>query len=307
MHKDCCVLGRGADAAYQGGSRRTASRRHRFRDTDRSRSEMAHLAGGTFLMGCADPDTYPLDGEGPVREVTVERYSIAVTTVTVAQFDAFIAGTGYVTDAERIGDSLVFGGALPAGARDAPRITATPWWAIVEGASWHCPAGPHAGLDARRELADHPVVHVSRNDATAYCAWSGTALPSEPEWEFACRGGLVQQPYPWGSERDPGGVARMNTWRSAFPGDPAATAATTFTAPARCYPPNGDGLYHTTGTVWAWTAGTVVARRGDDRGVIRGGSHLCHESYCRRYRTSARSAVTDDTTSGHIGFRVSGT
>jgi formylglycine-generating enzyme required for sulfatase activity len=265
---------------------------------------MVSLAGGVFAMGSADPDVYPLDGEGPVRMQAVAPYAIGATTVTVGQFDAFVAATGYVTDAERFGDSLVFEGALPDRGPGYPRVPGTPWWAVVAGADWRRPAGPRAEVDARRDLADHPVVHVSRDDAEAFCRWSGAALPSEPQWEFACRGGLRGQPYPWGAEREPGGEARMNTWRGQFPGESSAPSGATFTVPARSYPPNGFGLFNTTGNVWEWTTGVFDRARRDHRGVIRGGSHLCHESYCRRYRTSARSGVTPDSSSGHIGFRV---
>lgn len=267
---------------------------------------MVALAGGEFLMGSEDPDTYPLDGEGPVRTETVAPFAIAATTVTVAQFAAFVAATGHVTDAERFGDSLVFQAALPDDARACPRIPDAPWWVVVAGADWRRPAGPLAEVDAPRDVPDHPVVHVSRADAEAFCRWSGTALPSEPQWEFACRGGRSGQPYPWGEQRDPGGERRMNIWRGEFPGQASSPRGSTFTAPARSYPPNGFGLFNTTGNVWEWTAGVFDAARRDHRGVIRGGSHLCHESYCRRYRTSARSAVTPDTSSGHIGFRVVG-
>ncbi|MET8653672.1 SUMF1/EgtB/PvdO family nonheme iron enzyme [Nocardia aurea] len=266
--------------------------------------EMVSLAGGEFLMGSAEPHAYPLDGEGPVRTESVPPYAVAATTVTVAQFDLFVTATGYLTDAERFGDSLVFEAALPHDARAHPRVAETPWWAIVGGADWRHPAGPDAEVDAVRDLADHPVVHVSRTDAEAFCRWSGTALPSEAQWEFASRGGLSQQPYPWGYERDPGGEARMNIWRGEFPGAVSTPTGKTFTAPARSYPPNGFGLFNTTGNVWEWTTGVFDQRRRDHRAVIRGGSHLCHESYCRRYRTSARSGTTPDSSSGHIGFRV---
>lgn len=248
-------------------------------------------------MGSEDPLIYPLDLEGPVRQVRVESFSICPTTVSVAEFDRFVQATGYVTDAEQFGDSLVFAGSLPED--DAsPVVATTPWFRVVAGASWRRPFGPNSTLDVRRNIFDHPVTHVSRRDADAYCAWTGTALPSEEQWEFAARGGLVQQPFPWGSEFD---SDRMNVWEGEFPGDRKGAV---LTAPARSLEPNGYGLYHCTGNVWEWTLGVFDASRRDRRAVIRGGSHLCHESYCRRYRTSARSGVTEDTSSSHIGFRV---
>jgi formylglycine-generating enzyme len=265
---------------------------------------MVSLPGGVFLMGSDDPETYPLDGEGPVRSETVPPFAIASTTVTVAQFAAFVADTGHVTDAERFGDSLVFEAALPDDARECPRVPGLAWWAVVAGADWRHPAGPRAEVRAWRDLPDHPVVHVSRADAEAFCRWSGAALPSERQWEFGCRGGLAGLPYPWGAQRDPGGEPRMNIWRGEFPGASRSPRGATFSMPARSYPPNGFGLFNTTGNVWEWTTGVFDPARRDHRAVIRGGSHLCHESYCRRYRTSARSGVTADSSTGHIGFRV---
>lgn len=142
------------------------------------------------------------------------------------------------------------------------------------------------------------MTHVSRRDAEAYCAWTRTTLPSEEQWEYAARGGLVQKPFPWGDDED---LGRMNTWHGDFPGSHSDSI---FTAPARSYEPNAYGLYNCTGNVWEWTTGMFDASRRDRRAVIRGGSHLCHASYCRRYRTSARSGVGEDTSSSHTGFRV---
>ncbi len=250
---------------------------------------MARLPGGTFLMGSEDHLAYPQDGEGPVREVDVEAFAMATTTVTVAEFAAFVAETGHRTDAEVQGDSLVFQGLLPADLRrTAPRVTAAPWWCLVAGACWYAPEGPNSSVRGREQ---HPVTHVSHRDARAYAQWAGARLPGEEEWEYACRGGLAQQPYPWGAVREPAGRKLMNI----FPGDfPEAPQGAVGTVAVRSYPPNGFGLYETTGNVWEWTA----------QGVLRGGSYMCHASYCRRYRTSARTTATPDTSLGHTGFRL---
>lgn len=245
-------------------------------------------------MGSADPEAYALDSEGPVRSVDVEPFEIGATTVTVADYAEFIAATQYVTDAEQFGDSLVFAGSLPED-DESPEVPATPWWRVVRGASWRNPAGLGSAPD------DHPVTHVSRRDAESYCAWTGTALPSEAEWEYAARGGLEQKPFPWGAERYRDGVEQMNVWQGEFPG---TAHSTTFTKPVGRYAPNGYGLFDCTGNVWEWTTGVFDPQRRDERAVIRGGSYLCHDSYCRRYRTSARSGASADTSSGHIGFRV---
>ncbi|GAA1806945.1 formylglycine-generating enzyme family protein [Brevibacterium celere] len=297
------------------------------------------LPGGTFRMGSEDALAYPADGEGPVRAVAVAPFAIAATTVTVASFAAFVLATGHRTEAEVHGDSLVFAGHLAEAVRaQSPAVAATPWWRQVAGATWLHPAGPGApgpgapgpgasGPDAPESsvaesgvagrtggaaavgrveghgpivaLPDHPVTHVTRRDAEAYAAWVGARLPTEAEWEYAARGGLDQQPYPWGSDREPGGVPRMKTFVGTFPDGPTEPVGT---VAADAFAPNGFGLHNMTGNVWEWTSGVVAPH--DDRAVLRGGSHLCHASYCRRYRTSARTAVTPDTSLAHTGFRL---
>lgn len=258
---------------------------------------MAGLSGGAFRMGGEDPAAYSEDLEGPVRTVTVAPFAIATTTVTNAEFAVFVAATGHRTDAELHGDSLVFTGLLADRDGDAlPAVAAAPWWRRVPGASWFRPEGAGSSVEDR---ADHPVTHVSRRDAAAYARWAGCRLPSEAEWEFSARGGLDQQPYPWGAVREPDGVPRMNTFRGRFPEAPTEPVGT---VPVLAFPPNAYGLHQMTGNVWEWTSGTFSA--DDRRPVMRGGSYLCHDSYCRRYRTSARTAATADTSLGHTGFRL---
>lgn len=255
------------------------------------------LAGGSFRMGSDDPLAYPEDGEGPVREVTVAAFAIGPTAVSNAEFAAFVQATGYRTDAEIHGDSLVFSGLLePALLASSPSVVGAQWWRRVEGATWFSPRGPGSSA---RGLADHPVTHVSLHDAAEYARWLGVRLPSEAEWEFAARGGLVGQPFPWGSVREPSGVTRMNTFHGSFPDAPTAPVGT---MPVTAYPPNAYGLHNMTGNVWEWTSSRFSPT--DPRAVMRGGSYLCHESYCRRYRTSARTVTTPDTSLGHTGFRI---
>ncbi|WP_314175329.1 formylglycine-generating enzyme family protein [Streptomyces winkii] len=256
------------------------------------------LPGGAFLMGCDDAP-YPADGEGPVREVTLAPLRLAATAVTAAEFADFVAATGHRTDAERFGWSFVFGGFLPPGFPPTRAAAAAPWWRQVHGADWRHPEGPGSDLDGRE---DHPVVHVSHNDALAYCTWAGTRLPTEAEWEYGARGGLSGEPYPWGRERDPGGTYRMNIWRGSFPDRNTAADGYAGTCPVDAFPANGHGLFNMTGNVWEWSADLFAA--GSDSRALRGGSHLCHESYCLRYRTSARMANTPDSSSGNTGFRV---
>jgi sulfatase modifying factor 1 len=257
------------------------------------------LPGGEFLMGAEHPDGFPADGEGPVRTVRVEPFRIDVCAVTNARFAEFVADTGHVTDAERLGWSYVFAGFLPAALRrGAPRPERTPWWCGVAGAVWNRPEGPGSSVEER---ADHPVVHVSWHDAAAYAAWAGKRLPTEAEWEYAARGGLEQQRYPWGDELDPGGEFRCNIWRGTFPTKNTAADGYRGTAPVDAFEPNGFGLYNVSGNVWEWCVDRWSAERGDR--VIRGGSYLCHRSYCNRYRVAARSANTPESSSGHTGFR----
>lgn len=259
--------------------------------------QMVGLRGGTFLMGSEAPDAYQEDFEGPVREVTVDAFAIATTAVTNAQFAAFVLDTGYLTDAEIHGNSLVFAGLLSKHLRDTtPAVEAAPWWRQTPGVSWLYPTGDETSVLDR---PDHPVTHVSQRDAYAYAHWAGARLLSEVEWEFAARGGLEQRPYPWGSVREPDGVARMQTFSGKFPDQPDAAVGT---VAADAFAPNGYGLHNMTGNVWEWTSSHFSATQRTF--VLRGGSYMCHASYCKRYRTSARTSATADTSLGHTGFRI---
>ncbi|MGW6534617.1 formylglycine-generating enzyme family protein [Streptomyces sp. NPDC055051] len=261
---------------------------------------MAELPGGTFRMGDAFGEGYPTDHEGPVREVTVAPFAIDTTAVTNARFAAFVAATGHRTDAERHGSSFVFHLLLhpAADVHVLGQVAGAPWWLGVEGASWQAPEGPGSDLEDR---ADHPAVHISHGDALAYCAWAGLRLPTEAEWEYAARGRLDGARYPWGDELAPGGEERCNTWRGDFPYRSDRPGGRTGTVPVTAYPPNGYGLHNTSGNVWEWCA-DPWDRTGRER-VIRGGSYLCHSSYCNRYRVAARSHNTPDSSTGHGGFR----
>ena len=265
-------------------------------------------------MGSEDPGSYAEDGEGPVREVEVSRFRIEAGCVTNERFARFVAATGYRTDAELAGTAYVFAGFLPDDFPPTRGVAAAPWWREVEGASWRRPEGPASDLVGR---ADHPVVQVSWNDAQSYCAWAGLRLPSEAEWEYAARGGLEQQRFPWGSQLTPGGEHRMNVFQGRFPDVNTVKDGYAGTAPVDAFPPNGFGLYNMTGNVWEWTEdrwsepqlGVLNPGRpeaaGSERRVLRGGSYLCHASYCWRYRTSARMASTPDSATGNVGFRCS--
>jgi sulfatase modifying factor 1 len=288
-------------------------------DTAQMPPGMVEISGGPFVMGSEAADGFPDDGEGPVREVELSPYLIDARAVCNADFHRFVSDTGYVTEAERLGWSFVFAPFVRGRARAAvlpARLPGTPWWLGVRGADWRHPEGPGSELAAR---TDHPVVHVSWADAGAYAAWAGKRLPTEAEWERAARGGLEGRRLPWGDVLRPAGEARANTWRGVFPTHHEDGAGFTGTVAVDVYPPNGLGLYNVAGNVWEWCADwfspvwhapasavTRVDPRGPSAGserVMRGGSYLCHASYCNRYRVAARTSNTPDAASGHLGFR----
>jgi formylglycine-generating enzyme required for sulfatase activity len=259
--------------------------------------ELVALEGGTFLMGAEGPECVAGDGEGPVREVEVGAFAIDPGAVSNSRFAAFVEATGHVTDAERYGWSFVFGGLLPDAFPDTRGAVQAPWWRQVHGACWRQPEGPHSSIGDR---LDHPVVHVSWRDAEAFCRWSGARLPTEAEWEFAARGGLVGKRFPWGDELEPDGEHRMNVWQGTFPAENTLGDGYLGTCPVDAFPANGYGLHNTTGNVWEWCADSSD---GEGAMVTRGGSYLCHDSYCNRYRVAARSSNTVDTSTGNMGFR----
>lgn len=278
----------------------------------------AHVPAQTFAMGDAHGDGAWPDGERPVHDVRLPAYDIDATTVTVADFAAFVEATGHLTEAETFGYSAVFHLHLhPADASAVVgRPPGTPWWYGVAGADWRHPDGPSSDVTARQ---DHPVTHVSWNDATAYCAWAGRRLPTEAEWEAAARGGRAGERYPWGDGWLGDGAAAWptNIFQGRFPAEDTCEDGWSGTAPVRAFPPNDYGLFQPVGNVWEWCAdwfapdfyarSPLDAPTGPAAGaarVMRGGSFLCHDSYCHRYRNAARSSNTPDSSSSNTGFRT---
>lgn len=272
------------------------------------------LPSGRALVGTRKP-LLPIDGEAPLREVRVGRFAIDPYAVTNDWFARFVSETGYVTEAERFGWSFVFHALLPEDAAPTQGVVGAVWWRNVPGACWMTPEGPGSDLTGR---GNHPVVQVSLDDAKAFARWAGGRLPTEAEWEHAARGGLGDVRYPWG-DRDPDDhqFTPCNIWQGAFPERNTASDGWVGTCPVDAFPPNGYGLHNMCGNVWEWCDQPMRIRstkkllRAADEDVVRksfmltkGGSYLCHRTYCHRYRIAARSGNTSDSATGHIGFRL---
>jgi formylglycine-generating enzyme required for sulfatase activity len=299
--------------------------------------DMVRIAGGTFRMG--SESHYP--EEAPIHRVTVDSFRIDRTPVTNRQFKEFVKATGHKTLAEIPPDPKDYRGALShmlyAGSlvfSPTSRVTSlrdwSQWWDFMKGADWRHPYGPKSNINI---LDHHPVVHVSFSDALAYALWHGKDLPTEAEWEFAARGGLDSAEYAWGDELSHGGVHLANTWQGEFPLQNLNADGYERTSPVTAFPPNGYGVHDMIGNVWEWTSDWWSSKHDADspkaccipqdprggreaesydpiqpdiripRKVLKGGSHLCAPSYCRRYRPAARHAEPVDTSASHVGFR----
>jgi formylglycine-generating enzyme len=311
------------------------SKQSKPKGPDFSREGMVWIAGGEFQMGSSDhrgrPDEYP------VHTVRVSGFWMDINEVTNAQFSKFVEETGYVTTAERNQQrtGMLFvthaglkeaGDSLPA----SSLVFVTPinhysgWWRLVEGASWRKPQGPGSDISGK---GDHPVVHISWEDAQAYCAWAGKRLPTEAEWEYAARGGKHNMRFAWGNEDVEEGAPKANTWQGNFPLKNTKWDGHERTAPVKTYPANAFGLYEMAGNVWEWCSDWYsseyfsqsdtttltdppgpampydVEEPAVKKRVVRGGSFLCHGSYCSSYRVSARMKVSPETSLEHTGFR----
>lgn len=271
------------------------------------------VRGGATFVGTAEPQIAG-DGEGPERKVDVGDFLLESEAVSVERFAAFVSSTGYVTEAETFGCSAVFTGLLKQKSQAAAKVAKTPWWGRIDRAIWNMPEGPGSSIEDRM---DHPVTHVSWNDAMAFAAWVGGRLPTEAEWEHAARGGNRRRRYPWGDEEPADDKVFCNIWQGRFPHENTLADGFFGTAPVRSFVPTEEGLYNLAGNVWEWTSDPYrvrslsrLAKARNEQAkvyaekVLKGGSFLCHKSYCYRYRIAARMGLSPDSASSNTGFRV---
>lgn len=267
--------------------------------------KMSFIPGGSATLGTNEP-VFKEDNEGPERVVEVEKFYLDKYEVSNSDFKEFVAQTGYVTEAERFGDSFVFKILLSEDVQkeyEDFRVLQAPWWYKIKGANWRNPEGPESTIDDR---LNHPVVHVSWNDALSYCNWKSKRLPTENEWEFACRGGKKRKLFPWGNKLMPNDKHWMNIWQGEFPDNNTADDGHIATNPVDKFRQNDFDLYNIVGNAWEWTSDLWsdkdVSKENRDR-VKKGGSYLCHKSYCYRYRCAARSQNSQDSSAGNLSFR----
>jgi len=275
--------------------------------------ETALIPAGRGYVG-TDHAQIKDDGESPLRRKSLKAFQMATTTVTNSQFAAFVQATGYVTEAEEFGWSFVFYSDIGVGVGPTPAVPNVEWWRRVDGANWRDING--TGTRGKTWLPDHPVVQVSLRDAQAYAAWVGGRLPTEAEWEHAARGGLGCVKFPWGdAEPDDTAHQPCNIWQGQFPQANTGKDGYLRTAPAQSFAANGFGLFNMVGNVWEWTSEpyhirslkkSVKLRLAQMKGfqLSKGGSFLCHKSYCFRYRIAARSGTSPDSAAPHHGFRM---
>ncbi|OCT85736.1 formylglycine-generating enzyme [Xenopus laevis] len=308
--------GGGSENSHRGASfkySREANEPEPTKKETQGREQMVLIPSGVFTMGTDEPGI-PQDGESPARKVHLDSFYMDMYEVSNSEFEKFVKATGHVTEAETFGDSFVFEGLITEEVKSTihQAVAAAPWWLPVKGADWRHPEGPDSNILNRM---DHPILHVSWNDASAFCIWAGKRLPTEAEWEYACRGGLENRIFPWGNKLEPKGQHYANVWQGDFPTQNTGEDGYVQTSPVTAFPANGYGLYNMVGNAWEWTsdwwdthhtADEVHNPKGPSTGndrVKKGGSYMCHESYCYRYRCAARSQNTPDSSASNLGFR----
>lgn len=306
--KSCCSPKRNGSPATKG-----APHDPNAKSPDDLRALAARIPGGSGLIG-TDRPVFLSDEEAPVRRTKLKPFWIGRTPVTNAQFEEFVTATNFKTEAERFGWSFVFYLQLPQDYQPTLGVAGLEWWRRVDGANWRDVLGPGSAQDHCHP--DHPVVHVSYNDAMAYANWAGGRLPTEAEWEHAARGGLGNVRYPWGdAEPNDTDYTPCNIWQGNFPQENTGVDGYLATAPVHSFQPNGYGLYNMCGNVWEWNGDPfrlkslkreAKLRMQSQKGwrLAKGGSFLCHASYCHRYRIAARMSNSPDSTTTHTSFRL---
>jgi len=259
---------------------------------------------GTFTMGTNKP-VFQADFEMPARQITLPTFFMDVHEVSNYEFGIFVSKTQYVTEAETFGNSFVpeFFISNDTKEKISQAVAAVPWWLPVEGSDWRHPEGLDSNIDDR---GDHPVVHVSWNDAGAYCKWAGKRLPTEEEWEMTCRAGKENRLFPWGNKFQPINKEYLvNIWQGSFPTNNTGKDGWLGTNPVTSFPASKFGTKNMIGNVWEWTQDWWVgsAEGEETEKVKKGGSFLCHKDYCYRYRCEARSQNTPDSSAYNLGFR----
>ena len=278
---------------------------------------MKAIQGGQFRVGSDLDIGYPSDFEGPEIDVHTDGFYMDETVVTNAMFETFVLSTGYVTFAQRYGSSFVFHLLLEDGyvGEVVPGLS---WWIDVKGANWMYPYGDKRSY---KDLMDYPVVHVTMEDALAYCAWANKRLPTEIEWEIAARGGKKGLIYPWGNELEPDGLHLCNIWQGSFPHENSQLDGYLGVAPADAFYENEYGLKQMIGNVWELCSNAAriplnqIKKQSIEEQIqqfhsgrvasyaAKGGSFLCHQSYCHRYRLAARNGIDRLSSSSNCSFR----
>ncbi len=310
--KNCCT------PKHEGKASFNESIDFQIKKTPINTDKMIFINQEVFFMGTDYEFSFTSDGEGPIRKVEIDNFYIDQFPVTNKDFDKFCTATGYKTEAEKFGWSFVFFQLVPEKTKEniTESVSNTPWWWKVNEAYWRQPYGPDSNI---KDLENHPVVHISWNDANMYAKWIGKQLPSEAEWEMSARGGLEKKKFSWG-EDDKDIYKKCNIWDGKFPEKNTLKDGWLGTSPVDYFRPNNFDIYDTPGNVWEWCEDwfsssfhqierkkTRVNPIGPEYGstkTMKGGSYLCHNSYCNRYRTSARTQNTPDSSTGNLGFRL---
>ena len=303
---------------------------------------MVLIPSGKFIMGGKSAGAYR--NEFSRHEVSISSFQMDITEVTNEQFDQFVKATGYITTAERNIDWEIMKDQVPPGTAKPPdsllqagslvfRQTTnnvnlndySQWWGWIIGANWRTPEGPGSSI---KNIMDHPVIHISLEDAISYAKWAGKRLPTEAEWEWAAMGGLQDAIYPWGNQSVKESTDKANLWQGSFPSNNSKLDGFYGTAPVKSFPKNGYGLYDIAGNVWEWCSdryderyfqnekemGSTMNPKGSndyfdpddpyvEKHILRGGSYLCNEVYCSGYRVARRMSADKTSSYNHTGFR----